>query len=109
MWLRFAKYWPDSDDDITFPYLYEKPKKLTFPPPNGTSGSSVPFMIMTEEVPVGAGLHLKLPGVGTWADTAATARNVEGAPSARRNAMKPPREVPAAKARPGSISISVAS
>ncbi len=66
-------------------------------------------MIMTEEVPLRVGLHLKLSGVCTLADTAATARNREGASSARRSAMKPPRELPAANMRRGSIPISVAS
>jgi hypothetical protein len=41
---------------------------------------------------------LKFSGAGTFADTAATARNREGASSASRNAIKPPRELPAANA-----------
>ena len=55
--------------------------------------------------------HLTLAERVTFdlADTAATARKRAGASSARRSAMKPPRELPAAKVRPGSIAISVLS
>jgi hypothetical protein len=38
-------------------------------------------MIMTEEVPWPAGLHLKFSGAGTFADTAATARNGKELPA----------------------------
>jgi hypothetical protein len=64
-----------------------KPKRRTSPPANGFNGSSVPFMIMTEDVPAPAGLHLKFSGIGTFAATAATARKRDGASSAKRNAM----------------------
>ena len=87
MRLRSAKYWPDSRDDRTFPRPMNRPNNLTSPPSNGFNGSIVPFMIMTEEVPCPAGLHLKFSGVGTFADTAATARNREEASTARRNAI----------------------
>ena len=55
-------------------------------------------MIMTEDVPFPAGLHLKFSGAGTFAETAAIARKRFGASSARRNAMKPPREMPSERA-----------
>src|SRR5271168_2004550 len=54
---------------------------------NGTRGSFVPFIIMTE-VPCPTGLHLEFSGVGIFAATAATARNREGASRARRNASR---------------------
>jgi hypothetical protein len=47
----------------TLPRLTNTPKRFTSPPSNGTRGSSVPFMIMTEEVPCPAGLHLKFSRV----------------------------------------------
>jgi len=64
MLLRLAKNRPESREDRTFPRR-NKPKSLTAPPLNGFKGSFVPFIIMTEEVPGPAGLHLKFSGVGT--------------------------------------------
>lgn len=65
----------------------QKPKNLTSPPSNGLMGSFVPFMIMTDEVPCPAVVHLKFSGTGTFAPAAATARKREGASSASRNAI----------------------
>src|SRR6202521_2821020 len=75
----------------------------------GSSRKTLPFMIMTEDVPCSAGLHLKFSGVGRFAATAATARKREGASSARRNAILPPRETPVANTRPGSMPSSLTS
>jgi hypothetical protein len=53
-------------------------------------------MIITD-VPGTAGLHLKFSIVCTLAATATTARNREGASSARRSDIKPPVETPVEK------------